>query len=142
VTLTRVALVASAVGASALGGCGGIISPDLFLVQRSGFTAGARLTLLVNEEGLARCNGGAPHRLSDSQLIQARTIQERLHPYATAHESLPAAPRAVLSYYVRDGDGSVRFSDNSPHQPHVMREMALLVLTVARDVCRLPQAGA
>jgi hypothetical protein len=129
-------------GAIALGGCGGIVAPDLFLVQRSGSTPAARLTLLVNEEGVARCNGGAPHRVSDSQLIQARTIQERLHHYATQHESLPSASGSVLSYYIRDVDGSVRFSDNSPHQPQVMREMALLVLTIARDVCRLPQTGA
>lgn len=125
-----------------LGGCGGIVSPDLFLVQRSGSTPSARLTLLVNEEGMARCNKGPAHRISDSQLIQARTIQEDLHAYAAKHESLPAAPGSVLSYYVRDADGSVRFSDNSAHQPRAMREMALLVLTVARDVCHLPQSGA
>jgi hypothetical protein len=142
VSVARIALVVSVLCFLVLGGCGGIISPDLFLVQRSGSTPGARLTLLVNEEGVARCNGGAPHRLSDSQLIQARTIQERLHPYTTQHESLSPAPGSVLSYHVRDVNGSVRFSDNSPHQPHVMREMALLVLTVARDVCHLPQAGA
>jgi hypothetical protein len=135
-------LIAPLLAASTLGGCGGIIAPDLFLVQRSGSTPGARLMLLVNEEGIVRCNGASPHRLSDSQLIQARSIQEGLHSYAAQHESLPAAPRSVLSYHVRDADGSVRFSDNSPHQPRVMREMALFVLTVARDVCRVPQAGA
>lgn len=129
-------------GAILLSGCGGIVSPDLFLVQRSGTAPGARLTLLVNEEGVARCNGGPPRRLSDPQLIQARTIQERLHDYATKHESLPPAPGSVLSYYVRDADGNVRFSDNSPHQPRVMHELALLVLTVARDVCHLPHGGA
>lgn len=128
--------------ACGLVGCGGIIAPDLFVVQRSGTTPGARLTVLVNEEGIVHCNGGPPHRISDSQLIQARTIQEKLHDYAAKHESLPAAPGSILSYYVRDVDGTVRFSDNSPHQPHVTREMALLVLTVARDACHLPQAGA
>lgn len=124
------------------GGCGGILSPDLFEVQRSGSTPGARLRLIVSEEGIARCNGGSPRRIGDSQLIKARTIQEKLHDYAVKHESLPAAPGSVLSYYVRDVDGTVRFSDNSPHQPRVMREMALLVLTVARDACHLPQAAA
>lgn len=139
VALLAVALLA---GVLVSAGCGGIISPDLFVVQRSGSTPGARLTLLLSEEGIAHCNGGPPHRIGDAQLIQARTIQEKLHDYATKHESLPAAPGSILSYYVRDADGSVRFSDNSPHQPHVMREMALLVLTVARDACRLPQTGA
>ena len=78
-------------------GCGGIISPDLFVVQRSGSTPGARLTLLVSEEGIAHCNGGPPHRISDAQLIQARTIQEKLHDYAVKHESLPAAPGSPTS---------------------------------------------
>jgi hypothetical protein len=135
-------VVALLAGILPAAGCGGIIAPDLFVVQRSGSTSGARLTLLVNEEGIAHCNGGPPHRIADAQLIQARTIQEKLHDYAAKHESLPAAGGSVLSYYVRDADGSVRFSDNSPHQPHVMREMALLVLTIARDACRLPQGGA
>jgi hypothetical protein len=138
VLLTALAIV---LGAWVLGGCGGIIAPDLFLVQRSGSAPGARLTLVVNEEGMARCNGRALRRLSDAQLIQARTIQEGLHRYASRHESLPARPGSVLSYYVRDADGSVRFSDNSAHQPRVMREMALLVLSVARGVCRVAGGG-
>jgi hypothetical protein len=133
-----VVVVASAPG----DGCGGIVAPDLFVVHRTGSTPQARLTLVVNEEGMARCNGAGPHRVSDPQLIQARTIQERLRAYATRRESLPPQDGSVLSYYVRDQDGSVRFSDNSAHQPHVMRELALWTLTVARQVCGLPQGGA
>ena len=40
-----------------LAGCGGVRAADLFLLQRSGNVAGAKLTLLVNEEGGVRCNG-------------------------------------------------------------------------------------
>lgn len=133
---------ATAFAGGLAGGCGGIVSPDLFVVYRTGSTPQARLTLLVNEGGMARCNGAGPRRVSDAQLIQARTIQERLHDYATRHESLPPQPGSVLSYYVRDEDGSVRFSDNSSRQPHVMRELALWTLTVAQEVCKLPQGGA
>jgi hypothetical protein len=133
------ALVLALAGGLAASGCGGIVAPDLFVVYRSGATSQARLTLLVNEEGMARCNGASPRRVSDAQLIQARTIQERLHDYASRRESLPPEPGSVLSYYVRDQDGSVKFSDNSSHQPHVMRELALWTLTVAQEVCRLPQ---
>lgn len=138
----RCVLMALIVGGGLFAGCGGIVSPDLFLVQRTGSTPGARLTLLISEEGIARCNGGPPHRISDPELIQARTIQEDLQRYAAQHQSLPARAGSVLSYYVRDPDGSVRFSDNSLHQPRVMRELALLVLDVARHDCHLPQAGA
>ncbi len=132
-------LVCVVVGAS---GCGGVLSPDLFVVYRTGAVPGAKLTLLVNEEGVVHCNAGTAHRLSDSQIIEARTIQEDLEGPASQHESLSAQPDSVLSYYVRDANGSVRFSDNSLHQPMVMRKLAGFVLEVAQDVCRLPQQGA
>lgn len=141
--LSAAASLAAAAAATVLStGCGGVISADLFLVQRSGSTPGARLTLLVSEEGVARCNGGKPHRLGDSQIIQARTIQEDLHNYATKDETLAPQPGSVLSYYVRDADGSVRFADNSAGQPQVMRQLAAFVLTVAQQACGLPQTGA
>jgi hypothetical protein len=123
-------------------GCGGVLSPDLFLVTRTGNVPGAKLTLLVNEEGGVHCNGGTEHRLNDPQIIEARTIQEDLKDPASNHESFPAAPGSVLSYSVRDQDGTVRFSDNSPHQPAVTRKLGLFVLQVAQQVCGLPQTGA
>lgn len=124
------------------GGCGGVISPDLFIVHRSGSGPGAKLTMLVNEEGVVHCNGGPARHLSDPQIIEARTIQEDLEEPAAKHESLPAEPGSVLSYYLRDANGTVRFSDNSPHQPAAMRKLAGFVLTVAQGVCGLPQEGA
>jgi hypothetical protein len=135
--------VAPGIGAS---GCGGVLSPDLFVVDRTGSVPGAKLTVLVNEEGVVECNPDrahpAPRHLSDSQIIEARAIQEDLHDPASRHESLPPARGSVLSYYVRDQDGFVRFADNSPGQPAVMRKLALFVLNVAQSVCGLPQQGA
>ena len=121
---------------------GGIAAPDLFIVQRTGSGPGARLTLLVNEEGGVHCNGGPTLKLSDPQLVQARAIQEELHEQASEHLSLPPGRGSVLSYYVRDENGTVRFSDNSPKQPKVLRAMALFVLQVAQQLCHLPQQGA
>jgi len=118
--------------------CGGITAPDLFIVQRTGSVPGARLTLLVNEEGGVRCNGGASLKLSDPALVQARAIQEDLHGPASSHTSLPARTGSVLSYYVRDENGSVRFADNSAAQPAVFRNLALFVLQTAQQVCHLP----
>jgi hypothetical protein len=131
-------LVASVV----LCGCGGVTAPDLFLVQRSGIGANAKLTLLVNEEGGVSCNGvsassGQKFKLSDPQLVQARAIQEDLHDPATKHVALAPAAKSVLSYRVRDEDGSVSFSDNSPGQPPVFRRLALFVLQAAQQVCHL-----
>lgn len=122
--------------------CGGVLSADLFIVHRSGSTPGARLTLLVNEEGVVHCNAGAPHHLSDPQIIEARVIQEDLKDPASRRESFPPAKGSVLSYYVRDQDGSVGFADNSPGQPQVTRKLAAFVLSVAQGVCGLSQQGA
>jgi hypothetical protein len=124
-------------GACALAGCGGFKAPDLFVVQRSGSVAGASLTLLVNEEGGVTCNGGAPLKLSDAQLVQARALQEELQGPSSSNLSLPARAGSVLQYHLRDENGSVRFADNSPGQPPVLRKLALFVLEVAQGVCRL-----
>jgi hypothetical protein len=45
----------------------------------------------------------------------------------------------VLSYYLRDENGSVRFSDDSSGQPAVFRRLALFVLQTAQQICHLPE---
>jgi hypothetical protein len=132
------AVAVGAVLATLVAGCGGIKAPDLFIVQRTGSVPNAQLTLLVNEEGGVRCNGGPPLKLSDPQLVQARALQEDLRDPASKHISLPARMGSVLSYYVRDENGSVRFADNSAGQPAVLRHLALFVLQTAQQVCHLP----
>ena len=136
--MTRLGAIGPLVLAALLVACGGIKAPDLFIVQRSGNVAGARLTLLVNEEGGVHCNGGRTLKLSDPQLIEARSIQEDLREPASKHTSLPAGSQSVLSYYVRDENGSVQFSDDSKGQPPVFRRLAAFVLQTAQTVCRLP----
>jgi hypothetical protein len=121
----------------ALAGCAGVKPPDLFVVERSG--PGGRLTLLVDEQGGLHCNGGRELKLSDPQLIQARALQEELATPASEHLSLPARPGSVFSYNVRDEAGSVSFADNSSSQPKVFRNLALFVLQVEQQNCRLPQ---
>jgi hypothetical protein len=119
-------------------GCGGVAAPDLFIVYRSGSTPQAHLTLLVNEEGGVTCNGRAvQQKLSDPQIVKAREIQEELLKPSSSHLSLAARPGSVLSYYVRDESGNVRFSDNSAGQPAVLRKLQLFVLQAAQEICRL-----
>lgn len=117
-------------------GCGGgIASPDLFLVQRSGSVPGASLTLVVNDGGTVRCDGGPPLHISDPQLVLARGIQEELKDAASKHLALPPRAGSVLSYYLRDEEGYVRFSDNSAGQSRTMHELQAFVLEVGRGVC-------
>ncbi len=125
---------------SLLIGCGaGVSAPDLFVVQRTGTGPGARLTLLVNEEGGVRCDSGKTLKLSDPRIVQARAIQEDLQSSADKHLSLEPRVGSVLSYYVREENGAVRFSDNSAHQPAVLRRLQLFVLQVAQQVCHLAE---
>jgi len=136
--------VGAAIAAGVLGGCGGIKATDLFIVQRSGSGPSANLTLLVNEEGGVHCNGvarrdGRTLKLSDPQLVQARAIQEDLQEPAAKHTALAAGPKAVLRYYLRDENGTVRFADDSAGQPKVFRQLALFVLQTAQTVCGLPE---
>jgi hypothetical protein len=112
-----------------------VVAADLFIVYRSGSVPGAKLTLLVNEEGVIHCDGGPARPIGDAQLVQARGIQEELKGPASAHLSLPPKPGSVLNYYVRDQDGTVRFSDNSVEKPKVLRELQALVLQLAQGVC-------
>ncbi|HEV7161688.1 MAG TPA: hypothetical protein VGN25_00395 [Solirubrobacteraceae bacterium] len=122
-----------------LSGCGGIKAADLFILQRSGSGPDAHLTLLVNEEGGVNCNGGPTLKLSDPGLVQARAIQEELQEAASKHVSLPPRRGSVLSYYLRDENGTVQFSDNSANQSKTMRSLQLFVLQTAQQVCHLAQ---
>jgi hypothetical protein len=117
-------------------GCGGgIASPDVFLVRRSGSIPGAALTLVVNDGGTVRCDAGPALPISDSQLVLARGIQEELKEAASKHLYLPPRPGSVLSYFLRDEQGYVRFSDNSIGQSRIMHELQAFVLEVGRGVC-------
>jgi hypothetical protein len=127
-----------------LAGCGGISAPDLFIVKRTGSGPHAQLTLLINEEGGVHCNGvgtsaGHKLKLSDPALVEARAIEEGLEEPSTQHTSLAPGAKSVLSYYVRDEHGYVRFSDDSAGQPKVFRQLALFVLQTAQRVCHLPE---
>jgi hypothetical protein len=120
-------------------GCGGVKAADLFLIHRSGSSPHARLTLLVNEEGGVQCNGGPVLKLSDHELVIAKATQEELQEAAASNLFLPPRPGSVFSYNLRDEAGTVRFSDNSAHQPGVLHQLQLFVVQTAQQVCHLPE---
>jgi hypothetical protein len=125
--------------AFALAGCGGVKAGDLFVVYRSGSTPHARLSLLANEEGNVNCNGGPTLKLSDPQLVEARTIQEETHDAAVEHRVLAPRPGSVFRYHLREEAGTITFSDNSSGQPAIFHRLQLFVLEVAQQVCHLPE---
>jgi len=132
--------LALAASCAALAGCGaGVTAGDLFLVERSGSTPHAHVTMVVDEQGGVTCNGSRKLHVSDAQLVKARAIQEELQSATSHHLTLPPRARSVYRYFLRDEGGWVRFSDNSAGATRVMHELQLYVLTVAQQVCHLPE---
>jgi hypothetical protein len=119
-----------------LAGCGAA-SPDVFLLTRSGSLPGARLTLLVNDGGTVRCNGGAPRALPDPRLLDARRIAEDLSDDAQKHLTLPAPRGSLLRFRVRTQDGTVTFSDVDAARRRELGPVVEFARTVAQDVCGL-----
>jgi hypothetical protein len=126
------------VAAAALAGCGAA-SPDLFLLTRAGSGAGAHLTLLVNDGGTVRCNGGEPRPLTDPQLLAARDVASSIQKDAQHDLRLPAPSGSVLRFHIRAQAGTLTFSDlDAAHRPELAKAIAF-TQTVAHSVCHLTQ---
>jgi hypothetical protein len=128
-------LGAAALLALVVAACGAA-PPDLFEVKRSGEGRNARLDLVVNDGGSATCNG-REHPLNGDLLLRAREIARDLGKPAELGLRLPPGSGTVLAYRVRVEQGSVAFSDSSPHQPRVFLALQQLTKDVAEDVCGL-----
>ena len=102
-------------------GCGfDVQSADLFLLTRSGH--GAKLTLLVNDGGTIRCNGGRTRRLSDPLLLQARDLASGLGGDAQEKLRIPSPSNSVYRYRIRLQQGTISFPDTaaaSGKYPHL-----------------------
>lgn len=133
----RGALAAAAVAAAlALGGCGAAY-PDVFVLHRSGSLPGARLTLLVNDGGTVRCNGGAERQLPARRLLDAREIARDLAEEAHEDLTLPRPPGSLLRFRIRTQDGTVRFSDADAARRPELGSVVAFARAVAQDVCDL-----
>lgn len=130
--------------ALALAGCGGRAA-DLIAVQRTGSIPGAKLRLVVSDDGRVRCNGGPDEQITSDQLIEARAIVRELvgeddeEGPAVRGVRLPPGRAAILRYDVTVQDGRVVFSDTSRGQPPVFFRVARLVRGIARGPCDLPR---
>lgn len=95
------------------------------------------MTLLVNDGGTVRCNGGEPRALSARQLLDARRIAEDLSQEAHDHVTLPAPSDSLLRYRLRTEEGTVTFSDVDAGRRPELAPVIVFSRTVARDVCGL-----
>jgi hypothetical protein len=128
--------LALAVLALLAGGCGAAY-PDVFLLTRSGSLPGARLTLLVNDGGTVRCNGGAARPLPAPRLLDAREIARDLAEEAHDDLTLPVPPGSLLRYRLRTEEGTVTFSDVDAARRPQLAPVVAFARTVAQDVCGL-----
>lgn len=134
--MRRLGLAALAGGLLALAGCG-TPSKDLFVVERSGEGQGAKLTLLVSDDGSVRCNGDQPKEMGSERLLEARRIERELEPLAHQKRVLEPGERSILRYTFRLEEGSVEFSDSSPRAPREFLEAAGFTRMLAKQVCGL-----
>ena len=114
---------------------------DLFVVQRTGSGANARLKLLVQDDGYVVCNQGKPRALSSARLLDARRLARDLAPQAQLHVQLPPGPRSVLSYRVRLQAGTVTFSDTSRPLPAAFARLTAFTADVSESVCGINRRG-
>jgi hypothetical protein len=129
-------LALAALAALTLAGCGADY-PDTLVLTRSGSLPGARLTLLVNDGGTVRCNGGDSLQLPPDDLLDAREIARDLSEEAHDHLALPAPPGALLRFHLRTQEGTVAFSDADAARRPRLGAVVAFARTVAKDVCGL-----
>lgn len=117
-------------------GCGlNVQSPDLFVLTRTG--AGKSLTMLVNDSGTIRCNGGATKSLPDSMLIAARDLATSLNNDAKANLRIPAGARSVYSYTVKLSGGTISFPDTAASSRKELAQLELFAVQAAQGPCGL-----
>src|SRR5579859_7554502 len=128
-------LAACWLAALAVSGCGlNVQSPDLFLLTRAG--VGSKLTLLVNDGGTIRCNGGRARPLPDPLLLDARQLASDLDK--DVQSKLRLGGRAgVYTFSVRLQDGTLTFPDTAAAHHSELARAELFALQAAQGPCGL-----
>jgi hypothetical protein len=121
--------------AVALAGCFDVKSADLFLLTRTG--QGKTLTMLVNDGGTIRCNGGKAKPLSNTSLITARDLADNLAPDAQKHLTIPRAPGSIYYYRIRLQQGTIAFPDRASAGHKVLAQAELFAAQAGQQECGL-----
>jgi hypothetical protein len=134
----RRALAGAAVAvalAVTLAGCFNVQSPDLFLLTRTG--QGPKLTLLVNDGGTIRCDGGQAKPVSNTTLITARDLSDNLATDAQKKLTIPNAPGSVYYFRIRLQQGTVSFPDRAAASRKVLAQAELFAAQTVQKECGL-----
>ena len=133
--MRRIALLLAAL---ALGGCGSA-SADLFSVDRDGPGPGAKVSLLVSDDGTVRCNGKAPVPLGAERLLTARELARDLGKQAALRLELPPGRKedTTFTYRAELAEGTIAFADSSKGIPPTYTRLAAFTRQVSRQVCKL-----
>ena len=117
-------------------GCGfEVEEPDLFLVTRTG-AGGQKLTLLVNDGGTIRCDGGKAKELSDPQLLQARDLATSLNSDVSAKLRFAPSARSVYSYTVNVAERHDVFSRHCRERAQGIGATGVICSTGRRESLR------
>jgi hypothetical protein len=119
----------------ALAACGfDVKAPDDFLLTRTG--QGARVTLLVNDGGTIRCDGGRPRSIPSAMLITARDLVQNLTGDANAGLRIPQARNSVYRYTFRMQTGTVAFPDTAAARHHELAGVEQFALQALAGPCK------
>lgn len=130
------ALAASALALAAASGCGGDYS-DLIAIRRTGSLPDARMEVVVNDGGTARCDGGRAREMRPRLLLDARDIVRELTPELREETVHPRPPNALLRFEVVTAEGEMTFSDTDGSRNPDLARLVQLTRTVAQEVCGL-----
>lgn len=124
--------------ALALAGCGSA-SADLFEVERDGPGAGAKVALVVSDDGTVRCNGKPPRPLGAERLLAARQLARDLGKQAALGLELPPGRKedTTFTYRAELSEGTISFADSSKGLPPTYTRLAAFTRQVSRQVCKL-----
>jgi hypothetical protein len=129
-------VICASVAAFVLAGCGlNVTSPDLFVLTRTG--QGKTLSLLVNDGGTIRCNGGPSKQLPDPLLLQARDIASALDSDAKANLRLPLRPGTVFTFTIKLANGTISFPDAAASARHELSRAELFAVQASQGPCGL-----
>jgi hypothetical protein len=118
-----------------LAGCLNVQAADLFLLTRTG--QGSKLTLLVNDSGTIRCNGGKGKPISNSTLIAARDLSDNLATDAQNSLTIPDVAGSVYYFRIRMQQGTIAFPDRAAGRRKALAQAELFATQAAQRDCGL-----
>jgi hypothetical protein len=125
-----------AIAAALLAGCGGSAG-DLMALQASGAgQPGAPVSLVITNDGRARCGSGELREISSDELIEARELEREVEELIDAGRRFDARPRRDRRrYVVRVREGALRWVEGAPDNPATLARLELLALRLGRRLC-------